>query len=212
MKKLVIIGAGDFGREVAWLVERINAKEPTWELLGFADDNPTVQGLILDGYSVLGTTQWLQTLMEETYVVCSIGTGRVRKLVMERVLKQKNLQAATLVDPAAIVGRNAVIGPGCIVCAGSIISIDAELTAHVILNLNCTIGHDAVLHDYCTVNPGSNVSGKVCVGESTDLGTGVKVIQGLHLCGQCIVGAGSVVVKNIEEPGTYVGVPVRIVH
>lgn len=209
MKKLVIIGAGDFGREVSWLVERINAQCPTWELLGFVDDDQAVQGRMVDGYPVLGTTRWLECCTDQLYVTCSIGTGRVRKLVMERVLKQENLQAATLVDPAVIVGRNVTVGPGCVVCAGTVLAIDAVLTGHVIINLNCTIGHDTVLHDFCTVNPGSNISGKVCVGACTDIGTGSKIIQGLQICEHCIIGAGGVVVRHITEQGTYVGVPVR---
>ena len=46
MKKLVIVGAGDFGREVSWVAERINAQTPVWELLGFVDDGAAVQGRV----------------------------------------------------------------------------------------------------------------------------------------------------------------------
>ena len=124
MKKLVIIGAGDFGREVAWLAERINAQSPEWELLGFVDDSPAVQDQTVDGYPVLGTTQWLAQQTQELFVVCSIGTGRVRKKVMERVLQQENLHPAALVDPAAIIGRDVQIGEGCIVCAGTVLTVN----------------------------------------------------------------------------------------
>lgn len=212
MKDLLIIGAGDFGREVSWVAERINEQAPTWNLLGFVDDNPAVQGQVIDGYPVLGTTDWLQSVETELYVVCSIGSGRVRKLVMDRVLRQKNLRPATLIDPSVIVGRNARVGEGSVVCAGSVLAISSALEAHAIVNLNCTIGHDTVLEPFCTVHPGSNLSGKVLVGACTDIGTGTKIIQGLRISSGCIIGAGSVVVKDITEPGTYVGVPVRRVH
>lgn len=55
MKDLYIIETGGFGREVAWLVKRINAIEPTWNLLGFLDDNEAKYGSYEDGYPVLGT-------------------------------------------------------------------------------------------------------------------------------------------------------------
>ena len=209
MKKLIIIGAGDFGREVSWVVERINAAAPTWELLGFVDDTPDKQGAVVDGYPVLGPASALDAITEETWVVCSIGTGRTRRRVMEEVLRNPSLKAATLIDPSAIVGRNARVGAGCVVCAGTVLAISSQLADHVIVNLNCTIGHDTALEPYCTVHPGSNLSGKVHVGACTDIGTGTKVIQGKIICPGCVLGAGAVVVKDITEPGTYVGVPAR---
>lgn len=210
--ELVIIGAGDFGREVSWVVERINRVEPTWNLLGFVDDRPEIQGKCVDGYPVLGPAAWLRERERETWVVCSIGTGVTRRRVMERVLANGNLRPATLIDPAAIVGRNVRVGAGCVVCAETVLAISAELHDHVIVNLNCTIGHDAVLEDYCTVHPGSNVSGKVRVGRCVDIGTGTKIIQGKTVAGNVILGAGAVVNRDIEEAGTYVGVPARRVH
>lgn len=209
MKKLVIVGAGDFGREVSWGAERINAQTPVWELLGFVDDGAAVQGRTVDGYPVLGPVSWLEAVTDELYVVCSIGTGRVRKQVMERVLANPHLRPAVLIDPAAIVGRNAQVGPGCVVCAGTVLAISSRLEAHTIVNLNCTVGHDTVLEPYCTVHPGSNLSGRVHVGACTDIGTGTKIIQGLAVCPGCTLGAGTVVVRDITEPGTYAGVPAR---
>ena len=209
MKKLVIVGAGDFGREVSWVAERINAQTPVWELLGFVDDGAAVQGRTVDGYPVLGPVSWLEAVTDELYVVCSIGTGRVRKQVMERVLANPHLRPAVLIDPAAIVGRNAQVGPGGVVCAGTVLAISSRLEAHTIVNLNCTVGHDTVLEPYCTVHPGSNLSGRVHVGACTDIGTGTKIIQGLAVCPGCTLGAGTVVVRDITEPGTYAGVPAR---
>lgn len=209
MKKLVIVGAGDFGREVSWVAERINAQTPVWELLGFVDDGAAVQGRTVDGYPVLRPVSWLEAVTDELYVVCSIGTGRVRKQVMERVLANPHLRPAVLIDPAAIVGRNAQVGPGCVVCAGTVLAISSRLEAHTIVNLNCTVGHDTVLEPYCTVHPGSNLSGRVHVGACTDIGTGTKIIQGLAVCPGCTLGAGTVVVCDITEPGTYAGVPAR---
>ena len=98
------------------------------------------------------------------------------------------------------------------VCAGTVLAISSRLEAYAIVNLNCTIGHDTVLEPFCTVHPGTNLSGKVHVGACTDIGTGTKVIQGLTVCQSCTLGAGSVVVRDITEPGTYVGVPAKRVH
>ncbi len=208
-KKLIIIGAGDFGREVSWVVERINEVTPTWNLLGFVDNAPEKQGMQLDGYPVLGPITMLNGMTEEIWVVCSIGTGTVRAKVMGEVLQNTHLKAATLIDPSVIIGRDCQVEEGSVICTGTILAISTKIGAHTIINLNCTIGHDTVLKAFCTVNPGSNVSGKVVVGTCTDIGTGSKVIQGTSICPNCTLGAGAVVVRNITEPGTYVGVPVK---
>lgn len=209
MKDLIIIGAGDFGREVSWLVERINQQKPTWNLLGFVDDNCEIEKKKLDGYPVLGTTEYLKGIDSEVYVVCSIGTGRIRKLVIERVLSQKNLHLATLIDPAVIAGRNVQIGEGSIICAGTILTISVQTGECTIINLSCTVGHDTIVEPYCTLNPGCNISGKVTLGACTDVGAGCKVIQGLSVASGSTLGAGAVVVRDIVESGTYVGVPVK---
>lgn len=211
-KNLVIAGAGDFGREVSFVVERLNERGADWNLLGFVDDDETMWGAMADGYPVLGPVECLRDMERPLWVVCSVGTGRVRARIMEKVLSWPGISAASLVDPSVIVGRGAEIGEGSIVSPGTVLAINASLGAHTIVNLNCTIGHDTVLEDCCTVHPGSSLSGKVRVGRCTDIGTGTKIIQGLSVAPGTILGAGAVVVRDIAEPGTYVGVPVKKVR
>lgn len=211
-RSLVIIGAGDFGREVSFVVERMNLYGAGWDLLGFVDDSAYMEGTTANGYPVLGPVSFLREMKEDVWVVCSIGTGRVRAKVMEKVLSWTGIFPAVIVDPSVIIGRGSQIGPGCVICPGAVLTVNVSLGAHTIVNLNCTIGHDTVLEDYCTVQPGSNLSGKVHVGRCTDIGTGTKIIQGLSIAAESILGAGSVVIHDIEEPGTYVGVPAKRVH
>ena len=40
MKNIVIVGAGGVGREVSLIIQQINMLEPTWNLIGYIDDNP----------------------------------------------------------------------------------------------------------------------------------------------------------------------------
>ena len=77
----------------------------------------------------------------------------------------------------------------------------------MIINLDCTLGHDDVIGDFVTTYPSVNVSGNVVVGECCELGTGTQVIQGKKIVKNTIVGAGSVVIRDINESGTYVGSP-----
>lgn len=176
MKDLYIIGAGGFGREVAWIVERINSIKPTWNLKGFIDDNETLWGSKEGEYHVFGGCEYLSTL-EDVYAVCAVGSSNVRKKIIEK-LKDTSVKFATLVDPSVLYSNSVKIGEGAIVCAGTIITVNVNIGDHVIVNLDCTIGHDAVIDDFVTIYPSVNVSGNVLIGECSELGTGTQIIQG----------------------------------
>ena len=207
MKDLYIIGAGGFGREVAWLVERINEVAPTWNIKGFIDDNESLWGTKEDAYDVVGGCDYLKTL-GDVYAVCAVGSARVRKIIIDK-FKDSKVKFATVIDPSVIISKCVEIGEGTIICAGTIITVDIKIGNHVIINLDCTIGHDDVISDYVTVYPSVNISGNVTVGECSELGTGMQIIQGKNIAPNTIIGAGAVVVKDCLESGTYVGSPAK---
>ena len=207
MRKLYIIGAGGFGREVAWLVERINQHHEKWILEGFIDDNIQIHGNIVDGYKILGGCDYLKQLNEKVWCVCAIGSANARKQTIKTISCYKNVNFATLIDPSVIYSNRTKIDEGSIVCAGTILTVDIEIGKHVILNLDCTIGHDVKIKDFVTVYPSANISGNVMIGECCELGTGMQIIQGKKVTSNCILGAGAVVIGDITESGTYVGCP-----
>ena len=207
VKDLYIIGAGGFGRETAWLVERINEVAPEWKICGFIDDNVELHGSRQDGYTVLGGCDYFLSLKKDYWVVCAVGSAKTRRTVVKKVSSFPGIHFATVIDPDAKVSGSVSIGEGSIVCAGNIITVDIKIGKHNIINLSCTVGHDAVLGDFVTLYPGVNISGNVTVGAVTEIGTGTKVIQGKKIGSNTIIGAGAVVVKDIKEAGTYIGVP-----
>ena len=207
MKDLIIVGAGGFGMEVVWLVERINQSQPTWKVLGFVDD---AEGLPeIDGCCVLGNINWLLRYDKPSYVVCAIGNSKAREAIYNRLKNNYCLEPATLIDPTVICGKGSRIGAGSICCAGTILTVNVQVGDGCIVNLNSTIGHDSVLENYSTLHPGVSVSGKVVIGRRSLLGTGTKVIQGLKIEPDTTIGAGAVVIHDIKESGTYVGIPAR---
>ncbi|MGN1158267.1 MAG: acetyltransferase [Agathobacter sp.] len=207
IRDLYIIGAGGFGREVAWLVERINEVNPTWNIKGFIDDNEALWGNVEGEYPVLGGCEYLNSL-NNVYAVCAVGSARVRKIIIDK-LKNGNVKFATLIDPSVLVSKRVEIGEGSIICAGTIITVDIKIGNHVIINLDCTIGHDDVIEDFVTIYPSVNVSGNVLIGACSELGTGMQIIQGKKVASNTIIGAGAVVAKDCAESGTYVGSPAK---
>ena len=209
MKDLIIFGASGFGREVAWLVERINKAEPAWNLLGFMDDSESVQGAEINGYKVLGKAEDADKY-PEAYFVCAVGASRVREKIVNRLKAvHPEIKFGTLVDPSVEISDLVKVGEGTIICAHSIITVNIEIGCHVIINLDCTVGHDAILNDFVTLYPSVNVSGITNIGRAVELGTGMQIIQGKTIGDYSIVGAGAVVVKDLPGKCTAVGSPAK---
>lgn len=211
MKDLYIIGAGGFGREVAWLVERINKQNPTWNLNGFIDDNVAVWGIEIDDYPVVGGCDTLRNIDHDVWVLCAVGSSKTRKQIIQRLGESTYIHFATVIDPSVQMSSRVEIGEGTMICAGSIITVDVTIGKHNIINLDCTIGHDAVLGDFVTMYPSVNLSGCSMIGAETELGTGMQTIQGMKVGSQTIVGAGAVVIRDIPDRCVAVGAPARVV-
>lgn len=210
-KELYIIGAGGFGREVAWLAERINGQSPEWQIKGFIDDDQSLHGAMCGRYPVVGGCGYLLELAHPAWCVCAIGNAQTRRKVIEKIQGAPCISFATLTDPGADISGSAEIGEGSIICAGAVITVDVRIGRHSHVNLDCTIGHDAVLEDFVTLYPSVNVSGQVRIGECAEIGTGSNIIQGKSIGSRTVIGAGTVVINDIADGCTAVGSPARIV-
>jgi len=209
MKDLIIVGASGFGREVAWLVERLNNTNPTWRLLGFVDDDESIYGQKINGYRVLGKIGDIKKY-PDAYYVCAVGASRTREKIITRMKTlNPDVKFGTVIDPSVQISELVDIGEGTIICAHTIITVNISIGNHVIINLDCTIGHDAVLQDFVTLYPSVNVSGITNIGHCSELGTGMQIIQGKKVGNYSIVGAGAVVVKDIPNRCTAVGSPAK---
>lgn len=208
MNDLIIIGAGGFGREVAWLVEEINGEGEFWNLIGFIDDQSVRYGEGVNDIPMLGGIDFLQSMPRKPFVICAIGEPTSRKKVVDR-LGSLGLRYATLVHPSVKYSKYVSIGEGSIICAGTIITTNVSIGNHVIINLDCTVGHDVVIEDYVSLMPSVNVSGGVLVREGTYVGTGASIIQNVTIGEWGVVGAGAVVTKDLPGHVVSVGVPAR---
>ncbi len=207
MKDLIIIGAGDTGREAVELAERLNkVNEPEWRILGYVDDNSSIQGSVIEGYTVLGTVEYLNTLNKETYTLCAIGNGVVKRKILE-IISNPHIKYATLIDPSVHFCKGSTVGEGSLIYAGVALALNATIGKHVYISFNCSLGHDCVVEDYSSIYPGVNISGKTVIHRSCEIGTGVKVIQGLEIGENATLGAGAVVVKDMPANCIAVGIP-----
>ena len=205
---LVIIGAGDFGREVAALVSNINEVNYKWNFIGFVDDE--LQGTTIEGFKILGRLNTLYSMEPRTHVVIAIANTRIKKKIADE-LRNNSIPLATLVHPSVIISDHVNIGAGSIICAGTIFAINTVVGEHCILNMGCIIGHDTIINSYSSCMPGTNLAGKVVVGEGCYFGLNACVINGRTIGEWSTIGAGAAVIDDIPARTVAVGVPARVI-
>lgn len=208
MKKIAIIGAGGFGREVKMLIDQINAVEKKYECIGYFDDGKE-KGTLINGLPVLGKVSDLNAVTEVVSVALALGNPEYKKKVVT-LIDNPNVIFETLIHPTVLIGIDEVtIGKGTIICAGNILTCNIAIQDYVTLNLACTIGHDTVLENFVSLMPAVNVSGEVVLEEAVYVGTGAKIINQVAVGKNTTIGAGAVVSKSLPENCTAVGIPAK---
>ena len=200
MKQVIVIGAGGHGRVIADIVLRNNDV-----LLGFLDDAHMEP--IWD-YPVLGMVQDWRQYADKAVFVLGIGSNAARR----RLSKEISGPWYTAVHPSAQIGIDVIIGLGTVVMAHAGINPGTRIGAHCIINTGAVVEHDNVLEDFVHISPNAALCGTVRIGCCTHVGAGAVIKNNCTVCPGCTLGAGSVVVRDLTEPGTYVGVPARKIH
>jgi len=197
---VAVIGAGGHAKVV------ISTLQASGQTVGaiFDDDARKWQTTIL-GVGVRGP---ISALMETNYraAIITIGNNGVRERVSEQL---KNLEWLTAIHPQAYVHPSAHIAGGTVIFAGAVIQPDVIIGSHVIVNTGATVDHDCVLGDYVHLAPGAHLAGGVKVGRGSFLGIGAVVTPYRVIGDWATIGAGGVVVKDIADNVTAVGVPAR---
>jgi sugar O-acyltransferase (sialic acid O-acetyltransferase NeuD family) len=210
MKKIAILGAGGFGREVKTIIDAINKVNPTYDFIGFFDDG-IEKGLLINSYDVLGGINDINKYDEDLSIVVCIADPKIKKKVISNI-NNSHIDFPSIIHPkASITDEFVTIGKGCIICEGTIITCNIEIKDFIILNLMCTVGHDTVIEDYCSFMPSVNISGEVKIEQGVYVGTGAKIINLLDIGENTIVGAGAVVSKSLPANCTAVGIPAKTI-
>ena len=207
MKKIAIVGAGGFGREVKMLIDQINEKQKTYEIVGFYDDKNYQKSI--NGIPYIGEISKLNQVKENLCIAIAIGVPATKKKIVDS-LNNAFLEFPNLIHPNVFIGKDEVkFGEGNIICAGNIITVNIEIKNFVILNLSCTVGHDTIIGNYASFMPSVNISGEVIINDGVYVGTGAKIINSLEIGENTIVGSGAVVAKTLPPNCTAVGIPAK---
>ena len=205
MKRLFIIGASGHGKVCADIAGLTGYTD-----ISFLDDNEGLIGRKIGSYDVVGNTSAAIRLgkPETTDIFVAVGDCRIREELSHRI-EEYGFDVVDLIHPSAVVAKDVFIGAGTCLMAGAVINPGAVIGRGCIINTGATVDHDDIIGDYSHISVGSHLAGAVNVGKRSWIGIGAVVSNNLNICGDCVIGAGAVVVKDIVEPGTYVGAPAR---
>lgn len=201
MKRIGIVGAGGFAREVLWLLEDLGLGD---RIDGFYESDAAWRARDVAGLPVHALSAFRPDHQE---AVIAIGNPAVREALAAEL--PDGTSFPTLIHPTVARSRRVEIGEGAVICAGSILTCDIVIGRHVHLNLMTTVGHDCHLADFVTTAPAVNISGNCRIGRSTYIGTNACLREGLGIAPGVVIGMGAVVLRDIETAGVHVGNPAR---
>ena len=211
-ERIAVFGGGGFAREVAWLVQSCATPALDYQVVCFIDDDPALHGKILNDLPAMSLEEaW--TRFPDARVVGGVGSPRTREHLMARA-GAIGFEFATIIHPRVERSDRITFGTGTIVCAGNILTTNITVGQHVQINIDCTVGHEAILSDFTTLAPGVHISGWVHAGRRVYIGTGAVVTNGTErspivLGDDAVIGAGACVTKSVAPGLTVVGVPAK---
>ncbi|MBP3964824.1 acetyltransferase [Paenibacillus lignilyticus] len=200
--KLLIIGASGHGKVVADTA----LKMKTWKSIAFLDSDESI--IPPFNLEIIGLSNDASRYLEQYDVFVGIGNNAIREKIQDQ-LELEGASIPVLIHPSAVIGEQVKLASGTIVMAGVVINCYTTVGKGCIVNTSATIDHDNLIGDYVHISPGANLAGTVTIGKGSWLGIGSAVSNNVNITQDCKVGAGTVVIKDLTETGTYVGVPAR---
>ncbi|WP_105213404.1 acetyltransferase [Pseudoalteromonas sp. T1lg22] len=203
MKKIALIGASGHGEVVAEIAE-LNS----YSVVFYDDAYP--DGGNLGPWEIRGSVKSLNSNLDNfESVFVSIGNNNIRERI-QLDLQKKGCKIATLIHPAGVVSRYATLKPGTVVMANAVINPFASLGEGCIVNTCAVIEHDCGISDFAHISPNASLAGGVVVGTKSWVGLGTSVRQLIKIGDNTVVGAGSVVVRDLPSNVIAYGVPAVI--
>jgi len=207
VEKIIIIGGGGHAKVIIAIIK----KAKKFNIIGYTDIND--YGKIL-GAPYLGNDEVLSSLFNDGINNAVIGIGQIKSSAIRRgvssKLKKIGFEFPVIVSPTAVINEDVVIGEGTVVMDGVVINPGTKIGSFSIINTRASIDHDCVIGNFTHIAPGVTLSGDVKIGDSVLIGTGASVVQSRRIVDNSIVAAGSAVTSYILTPGTYIGIPARL--
>lgn len=208
-KEILIIGTGAQAKYALEIFHLTGRK--VIGLISLSGERPLAA---LDDVPVLGTFEHLEDIYrkhKKSSLLFCCSKNKKKEELANRLEKQQP-EYATAIHPAAMIARTAMVGHGAIINAGAVIQPFAKVGCHVMIHAGVVIEHDCIVMDYANLAPNVTLAGWVKVGKGATLYSGAVVIPNMEISDSAVVGAGGVVIDDIQRGMTAVGIPARPAH
>lgn len=205
-----MVGASNFGRELESWLNLIPANERNWEFSGYLHtytDKSPLEGFPSD-FQIVG--EWENfTFRENDLCIISLADCYWKEKVFMH-LKNK-VKFFTFISPDAIIGKYNEIGEGSVICPRSLLSTNVKLGKCVTINCGTQIGHDVKVGDFSSLMSQIEIGGGAEILNKAFIGSGASILPKIRIETEGIVGAGSVVIKNVRMKTTVFGNPAKVI-
>jgi sugar O-acyltransferase (sialic acid O-acetyltransferase NeuD family) len=211
MTDIAIYGAGDFGKEVACLLNTINRVEPKWNLIGFFDDGKT-KGAKNEFGIVLGGIEDLNAYNKPLAIVFSIGTPSTIESIVAKI-NNTNVDFPNIVAPDLFFldAPSFSIGKGNLIMVQSLISYNVKIGDFNLFNCGVSLGHEVTMGSYNTMMSYVKISGAVKIGNANFFGVCSVVLQEIQIGNYTTIGTNSVIMRKTKDHTTYFGNPASVI-
>ncbi|MGC4041458.1 MAG: NeuD/PglB/VioB family sugar acetyltransferase [Flavobacterium sp.] len=205
-QKLLIIGAGSVGKFIAY---NINQFSQSFEIIGFLDDDASKHNAVIAGFPVLGPTDKLHEFSGKGIaLVWGIAFPSVKKKLFGNY-KDLSFDFPNFIAKDAWISEAVTFGRGCIIYPGTAINYETTIDDFVVINMNCSIGHNCSIHSFSSLAPGVNLGGNTKIGSCVEMGIGSSTVQGVVIENDVTVGGQAMVIVNVNQGDMVVGIPAK---
>ena len=206
MKKLLIIGAGSVGKFVAY---NINQFTNSFEIIGFLDDDTSKHNTVIAGFPVLGSIEKLHEFSDKDIaIVWGIAFPSIKKKLFEKY-QNLSFEFPNFIAKAAWISEGVTFGKGCIIYPGTTINYETVIEDFVVVNMNCSLGHNCTIDSFTSLAPGVNLGGNTKIGKYVEVGIGASTVQSTTINDNAVIGGQAMVVSDVAESDVVVGVPAK---
>ena len=197
MEKIVILGNGGHANSIVDAIE----KSGRYDVVGYVINTDTLHDRT--NYPVIGNDDDLEKIFQSGIRNAAIGVGylgksKSREKLYKRV-KEVGFELPIICDPTAILANDVVIGEGSFISKGAIINANATIGKMCIINSGAIVEHNCQIEDFAHVSVGSVLCGEVIIGRASFVGANATIIQTRRIGKNCIIGAGTVIRKDVED-------------
>ena len=206
--QLVVYGAGGHAKTVLATLEA----QGQYGIIGLLDDDESRHGTAFYGYPILGGREQLKRLRKQGLCRAVVAVGdNFRRAELARLLKEQGFQLVPAIHPTATLLRGSRIGEGAVVLVNAFVGADATIGDNAIVSVGVVVGHDSIVGSWVQLAPGVCLGGEVKVGDFSLVGLGASVLPRVTVGRQVVVGANAVVIDDLPDGVTAVGIPARII-